>query len=347
MPLRTGRQGATLLEVLVAIFIMGIGLIALLVLFPVGALSMARAIQNERTAQASVSATAVANIANVRQDSLVYNPAAGVDFYLNPVPGVLPNASLENKSYPVFIDPIGYFAAVPLTAADSVGGVPVGLNLLLRRRPVSFVNPAAGDSYRWFTLMDDITFDKDGFAQRVFNNPNPPTMERDIRFSCAYLCQRPRTADVSIVDCQVVVFNSRPLALSGGLDLSEYAYYRVSGGVPEVTIDPGTNLVRIRYADAGGVFFQIPPPIRSGDWILDVSVTPIVGTFEPHGQFYRVAGVTEGADANGPYVDLETQQPLRNFKGVTTSAPGPNGLGRVLFLESVAEVFDRGVGKNP
>jgi hypothetical protein len=50
-PARAGRQvrpGVTLLEVLVAIFFTGIGLLALLTLFPLGALSLAQAIQDDR-----------------------------------------------------------------------------------------------------------------------------------------------------------------------------------------------------------------------------------------------------------------------------------------------------------
>lgn len=42
------RRGVTLLEVLIAIYIMGIGLLALLALFPLGMLSMAQAVQDDR-----------------------------------------------------------------------------------------------------------------------------------------------------------------------------------------------------------------------------------------------------------------------------------------------------------
>lgn len=45
-----GRLGVTLLEVLIAIYIMGIGLLALLALFPLGMLSMAQAVQDDRVA---------------------------------------------------------------------------------------------------------------------------------------------------------------------------------------------------------------------------------------------------------------------------------------------------------
>ena len=42
--------GSTLIEVLVAIFVMGVGLLALLTLFPLGAFEMAQAIPDDRTA---------------------------------------------------------------------------------------------------------------------------------------------------------------------------------------------------------------------------------------------------------------------------------------------------------
>jgi prepilin-type N-terminal cleavage/methylation domain-containing protein len=44
------QRGVTLVEVLVAIFVSGIGLLALLTLFPLGALEMAQAIPDDRTA---------------------------------------------------------------------------------------------------------------------------------------------------------------------------------------------------------------------------------------------------------------------------------------------------------
>lgn len=45
------RAGVTLVEVLVAIFITGVGLLALLTLFPLGALDLAQAVKDDRTAR--------------------------------------------------------------------------------------------------------------------------------------------------------------------------------------------------------------------------------------------------------------------------------------------------------
>jgi prepilin-type N-terminal cleavage/methylation domain-containing protein len=51
-----GQAGVTLVEVLVAIFVMGVGLLALLTLFPLGALELAQAIEDDRTAAVAAEA---------------------------------------------------------------------------------------------------------------------------------------------------------------------------------------------------------------------------------------------------------------------------------------------------
>lgn len=56
---RLRRRGITLLEVLIAIFTMGIGLLALLTLFPLGAIQMAQAIKDDRTGNEATHADAL------------------------------------------------------------------------------------------------------------------------------------------------------------------------------------------------------------------------------------------------------------------------------------------------
>src|SRR5256885_1583575 len=131
------RSGATLLEVLVAIFVMGIGMLALLTLFPLGALRMAKAIQDSRCAHAGASATCMANIKNLRNEPGLANPW---NPYLNPFDPNLNaqnNAKPDGPSYPVFIDPLGWM---------STQGLPSQLNVaapsFVARRTVDFVRLA-------------------------------------------------------------------------------------------------------------------------------------------------------------------------------------------------------------
>ena len=60
------RAGITLIEVLVTIFVMGIGLMGLLTLFPVGAISMAQAILDDQAANAAFNAASIAESQSLR-----------------------------------------------------------------------------------------------------------------------------------------------------------------------------------------------------------------------------------------------------------------------------------------
>src|SRR5947209_15103932 len=93
------RRGVTLLEVLTAIFIMGIGLLALLTLFPLGALSMARAVRDDRAAAAGANASALAIAFDLRNDSTVTTALTQ-----NPPNGFTAPASTA-PSFPVYVDP--------------------------------------------------------------------------------------------------------------------------------------------------------------------------------------------------------------------------------------------------
>jgi Tfp pilus assembly protein PilV len=56
------RRAVTLTEVLIAIFLMGIGLMAILSLFPLGASQMAQALQDQRAAEAATTASGFARV---------------------------------------------------------------------------------------------------------------------------------------------------------------------------------------------------------------------------------------------------------------------------------------------
>jgi prepilin-type N-terminal cleavage/methylation domain-containing protein len=319
------RSGVTLLEVLVAIFVMGIGMLALLTLFPLGALRMAKALQDQRCSEAGASAKCVWTMKNILNDSGL--TAAPGDGFINPLnPQVAANNALaEGPSYPILIDPTGY-----LTSTGTIFQLNLGGSSWIARRNVSF---AAGNqaAFRWFTLLDDIDFESlaTGLtlpgSPRALVPPAPlPVFVRDIRYSYAYLCQRPRQADTSVVDTSVVVYNKRPLSGVGNLSLAEYPY-------PTSTFDPTANTITINYAGL------TPPPLRAGDWVLDASPVSSGGNVvSAHGYFYRVV---EATDLGGSVLQVEVETPLRGFTAAT--------VGTAIVLDGVAEVFTIGTARLP
>jgi hypothetical protein len=343
------RKGATLIEVLVAIFVMGIGLIALLTLFPLGALRMAQAIQDEKCAISVVDANAIATMKDIRNDPGVESPPlfssslprlSAFKDPLKNVPNRTQAADPDGPSYPVFVDPIGLQNAIPSSLSQAWVGMGSGGNFakgLIARSQPSWVQGST-TTFKWFTLLDDLIFDSSDLQGGTpFNfNPNitPKVIRRDIRYSWAYMLQRPRSSDPSIVSCSVVVYNKRPLSLSGGLGLAESTYPAI--------FYPNSSTIGVNFAN-------LPAPnVRAGDWILDA--TPVHNPTKPytnvHAYFYRVVGVNETGAGT---IEYEVQQPIRGF------GPGIPGLspanipgtfnGTIMVLEGIADVYERGLDR--
>lgn len=367
----TGRQGATLVEVLVAIFVMGIGMIALLTLFPLGALRMALAIQEDNTTRAAGNANAVAIMRNVRNDPTVRTPVwfsgpttpAGValppyevfkDAISSPPANIGFNygrtfaADPNGPSYPVYVDPIGVANSPPGstvapsqfwlgTGGGSYSNLAVGK---IARTSISFVTTTTA-AFKWFSLLDDMNYDNDPVTGGVPppGGTNPPAtgvLQRDIRYSWAYLLQRPRSSDPSIVNCSVVVYNKRPLNLNNTLALSESSYNAV--------FNVGKNSITIDWTNAP------EPNVRVGDWLLDSTYValPAAGPTQKyattHAYFYRIVGKS---DAYGPTLNLadyEVQQTIRGFP-IAAVPPATTFNGQVMILEGVAEVYERGLDR--
>ncbi len=344
----TRRPAVTLIEVLVAIFVMGIGLMALLTLFPIGVLSMALAIQEERCAECAVIAHANAIARDVGSDSLVLkDPGPGgldpstppnnvTDAFINPLPGTLTNAAKYAPSYPLLIDPVGYMAS-----AQTQNWVGAQKGYLARRR-VSYATTQATIGAA-FTLWDDLGFDgtNPGAASTVAGS-----VVRNSRYSWAYLCQRPYSNDTSVITSSVVVFNDRPLALTQNLTLPEQIYPS-SASSATCWFDTTNNVITIDYTN------NIPPALRPGGWILDVTLdTHGTNILWPHGFFYRVVSATEfeqvvGGSTMHTYMQYEVETPLRGWDKTTATPQTINGqtfgyAGTAIVLEGVAEVFEKG-----
>ncbi len=289
---------------------------------------MYAAIQSEKCFEAGNNASAIAIMKSMPQDIGLLVPS---DAFLNPGTGV-PNASLDFPSYPVFVDPLGVraFGVVQLAAPYPS---------CIARRTVSFVNTSL-DALQWFTLQDDIDFENapppntglslPGTPRLIVPAVPPPfgTFSRDTRYSYAYLFQRPRYSDATVIDATVVVYNKRPVNLTALLSPPEYAY---SGNT---FFNVGNNTVMIDYTN------NVPPPLRVGDWILDATPIPLGNANQTaHGYFYRVVGLNDlGNQAAGSLLVVEVEQSIRGF-------PPQGSFGTVIILDGVAEVYTKGTSR--
>lgn len=273
------RPGLTLMEVLIAIFVMAIGMLALLVLFPIGALTMARAVRDDRAANAGAIASNLAVIWDVRNDPLVQlqlnSNAPTNTLVLPPNP---PQVVEEAPSALVYVDP--YYAVIGST---TLGGV-------ITRTGVSYGPGGLATALRWFTLHDDIKFGNNGQPQTA------NSVERHGHYTWGYMVRRPRYGQRNVVDLSVVVYAGRSTTVQDGeVLLSGNAGNTVAGG-------KGGYEILISGVDL---------PIRQGTWLLDTTVENRTITGRQfqwmHGHFYRVVNVKD----DGSQTAVEVQQPLR------------------------------------
>jgi prepilin-type N-terminal cleavage/methylation domain-containing protein len=308
------RPGITLIEVLVAIFIMSIGLLALLTLFPLGALRMSQALQNDRAASSANAGANICDAFGIRTD-----PSPTFDF-INPAPpnaNSFPATASSGGGFPVWVDPYG-FAVDP-------ANTPLGLFNVVTpptqptpgiRRVVPSVIPApyAGNASltasRYFTLLDDMTFLTNGLP----DTSGGGFLQRGDRYTWGLMLHRLSYNSSAITSLSVVVYAGRATALPGG-----EATYSATGNYQDTS-------VTLNYL-AGA-----PPTIRRGTWILDTSYDP--QTSSVHGDFYRVVSVTT---IDSTHVNLELQNALS--KRISGS---PIGITAVTVMDNVVEVFDRG-----
>jgi hypothetical protein len=350
MTTRRTRPGVTLVEVLIAIFVMALGLLALLTLFPLGALQMAQSIKDDRTSQTAVQADSYLRaywkhsvmtnqdtpLVQSFSDPLYTSPplpnppwgSAGTPQFRDfiPQPGatvattypVVPSAPVP--SYPVLIDPLGLFAR---TSADQfwTGWAPTtpGTTPLLPRRNLSMaVNQTTFRSAAVQTccMVDDMTFQQNG-------QPGP-NLDRQGRYTWAALVQRPRNDAPNVANLTVLVFDGRPplLATPGDevvVQVPAASFLPTSRSIPSIDV-PNRSTDQL-------------PLIRKGGWIMDGTIDPLTGV--RNANFYRIAGVTEnaqGATTTNYALDLDTP--------IKTGLVPPTGA-RIYLFAGLAEVFER------
>jgi hypothetical protein len=409
----------TLLEALTAIFIMAIGLLALLTLFPIGAMSMAQAIKDDRCAQTASQADGLmrvqwraAVLEAVRQGVIPTEMAFAAmddpnllerrlhpsgtpgwhrlrflsdlpqqnasDPYYLPAPLTIPgpgpgisqtslvvdnnNGSVTTNpmsnsfdvihvsrsavpSYPVLIDPIGYFgrrATDPERywvgrSAPNLPSFPANAypGLLLPRRSMLGITDTAGGqpaALAVFSITDDLSFTTNGTPDgRLPNgsvNPNGAQLRRQGRYSWAALMQRPRNDDLTTATLKILVFDGRSPLPQGGDEVMVVQPNTAVGSRQIVVTVPARSP-------------ELPAVVRKGGWVLDgtmqVGPTGIRNDF-----FYRIVGVTEiGTGAGGTTYALDIDPPLKTPTVATGTTPPTTYDAQFYFFANLAEVFER------
>jgi prepilin-type N-terminal cleavage/methylation domain-containing protein len=321
------RPGVTLIEVLMAIFVMGVGLMSLLTLFPVGAISMAQAIVDDAAANAAFTAAAVAESQSLRS---LAAQMPGVSF--TQPPGY-PAIDGNGPSYPMYVDPLGSTQATNIIG--TIGAFPNSSTGIPRVNCPWFSTVAGSPSLRtqklrWFSLLDRFNFDDNGAALSPDGGTTIQRESQRISITWAYMLHRPRASVPSVVDVSIVVYNKRPL-----LSPVAESTYQAAG-------DLGANFVLLNWNPGAG---QEAPAIRKGNWILDASseIAPATGALHPqqygpiHSNFYRVLGVT----------NLSSATPGQGLLGLELDQTLKAPVTLIVVMDQVIEVFENEAGRKP
>ena len=95
---RNARSGLTLTEVLVAMFVMALGMLSLLTLFPLGAMQVGQALRDDRTSQVARSADAYLRQA-WRHQVMPNMPYPGTSASIEPFYAPMDDPNLESRGY--------------------------------------------------------------------------------------------------------------------------------------------------------------------------------------------------------------------------------------------------------
>lgn len=317
------RPGLSLAEVLVAMFVIAIGLLALLTFFPLGASQMAQAIKDDRTGHAAnngadvlrslwkdynrgVNDTPRPSASPTNNYKLELQFAAAQDFpgatFGSASPSVpSPSGSLPvvttGRSYPVFVDPIGFLSSKNFGNSKQwwfCGDANLGLPRRSLPGMATLADRAA--AIRATTLLDDITFTAGGLPDASTGVQVP----RDGRYSWSWMIQR--TSGMSWQQTTLTVITYAGRSIDNPFDETPFSA-SVSGTQATLSY-PGAK-----------------PKLRKGGWVF------LVGG----GRAVDWCRVTSIDDSTPGQLRLELQSPPRNVGGPVTC----------IINECVSEVFTK------
>jgi hypothetical protein len=335
------------MEVLVTLVILSLGILAILTLFPLAASQMAIAVREDRSAQTAAAADAYFRAYWKTQIIEKGNATATVTepFYAalrNPGNG-LPLPQPTEWSYPVLVDPMGYFARSGQGNQTWVGDLSGGVvTTNLPRQNLSLVTSAQA-AMRVCSMPDGFSYDDDGRPK----NPATGLSEREWRYNCLWVVQRPLDQSNFGATLTIVVFDKRaPLYAPVGSE----AVFPNTSFTPSVPGLPGNTTVIVPNNASGQA-----PDVKPGGWVMDATVgnvmniapSPVVGprsTPLRHANFYQVVGVTPGPGAG--QTTLELQVPIKvasdvGLNPIATTTPLYTYGGTLVVLRGVSGVYPR------
>ena len=195
------RKGITLLEVLISIFIMGIGMLSVLAMFPAAADMMGRAITNSQIAEGLVNARGM-------QDGVDWISPSGPYYqYLN-----APVWKSPTTDTPVFL---------LLDQYASVVGINSFSNLSIEVGSISGGGITAG---RFFTCNSDLILNKQGVAN-LDDDGNSVPVEREAKFTIAHFFTKPTPiTNQNYIKRNILVFKDRSQVITS----NDFTYYPIS-----------------------------------------------------------------------------------------------------------------------
>jgi hypothetical protein len=344
----------SLTEVLVALFILTLGVIGILTLFPLSAAQMAYAVRDDRSALAAINADNVMRwywqtyvVENPGVVDKNFQPYTGLfDAPTNGLPSLTSNPNGQQlyqnwgqPSYPVLVDPMGYavrqgtFGEAPGTQiqrcslfgfnqAVSQPNVPYQLGVNLNPPQPQLQN----FPYRFCSLVDTLGFNDNG----------TPTADLEMRYNWMWVLQRPQFINqqgdlthLLTMNMTVVVFDRRPFL---------YPPINVTGFevvFSNTVFTSGLTTVSVPLTSADQA-----QGLKAGSWVMDATTLPANpkgGLPYPFRQanFYRVVSVT----TSGTNALIELQTPVTPPTGY--SPTGFQWNGTLVVLNGVSGVFQR------
>ena len=299
------RQGLTLLEVLITIFVMAIGFLSVLTLFPLAARKIIRSIDSDRASLISGNSGLALNILGFKKDAQAIFESDLMNINANPG---LATLKFKRSRY-VHTDPIAINA-----------GYSPPLSLFPQFFPTTVVSfPGGFNSYRDLLIsQDEIQFTAEGKPE--------PGFRRGQRYSTSFLFSRGKLNDPNSINCLTLVYVGRPV--ESGVD----------NQIP-LNIQPRSGPDKSLEFILNGQLPNNGPDREFGrnSWILDITPTfSLVGYQIPQfKKFYQVQNV-EPISATQFKVVLD--RPISCESGATF-------LEQAIWFDYLFDVFDRGTGE--